>query len=63
MRPVDFARWTTALTALYLEITAALIAILGNAVPGPPRLIAVHLTLSALSLLLTCARPSAGILP
>jgi hypothetical protein len=46
MPPVDFARWTTTLTASYLAITAALIAILGNAVPGRVWLGAVHLTLA-----------------
>ena len=42
---VDFARWTTTLTASYLAVTAALIAILGNTVPGRLWLVAVHLTL------------------
>ena len=62
MRPVDFARWTTTLTASYLAITAALIAILGNTVPGRAWLVAVHLTLSGLLLILNRAKPSAGIL-
>ena len=62
MPPVDFARWTTTLTASYLAITAALIAILGNAVPGRVWLVAVHLTLSGSLLILNRARPSAGIL-
>ncbi len=61
MRPVDFAPWTTTLTASYLAITAALIAIPGNAVPGRTWLVALHLTLSALLLLVNRARPSAGI--
>jgi hypothetical protein len=46
MPPVDFARWTTTLTASYLAITAALIAILGNTLPGRVWLVAAHLTLS-----------------
>ena len=62
MSSIDFARWTTTLTASYLAITAALIAILGNTVPGRTWLVAVHLTLSALLLILNRARPSAGIL-
>ena len=62
MPPADFARWTTTLMASYLAITAALIAILGNAVPGRVWLIAVHLTLSGSFLILNRARPSAGIL-
>jgi len=61
-RSIDFARWTTTLTASYLAITAALIAILGNTVPGRAWLVAVHLTLSGLLLILNRARPSAGIL-
>ena len=56
------ARWTTTLTASYLAITAALIAILGTAVPGRPWLIAVHLALSGSLLILNRARPPAGIL-
>src|SRR5512145_2934376 len=62
MRSVDCARWTTMLTASYLAITGALIGILGTAVPGRAWLIAVHLTLSAVLLILNRARPSAGIL-
>src|ERR671914_629234 len=62
MPPVDSARWTTTLTASYLAITAALIATLGNAVPGRVWLVAVHLTLSASLLFLNRARPSVGIL-
>ena len=61
MRPVDFARWTATLTASYLAITAALIAILGHAVPGRAWLVALHLTLSGLLLILNRARPTAGI--
>ena len=60
--PVDCARWTTTLTASYLAITAALIATLGNTVPGRVWLVAMHLTLSGSLLLLNRARPSAGIL-
>jgi hypothetical protein len=60
MAPVDCARWTTTLTASYLAITAALIAILGNGVPFRVGLVAVHLTLSGLLLILNRARPSAG---
>ena len=59
---VDCARWTTTLTASYLAITAALIAIFGNAVPGRAWLVAAHLTLSGLLLLLNRARSPAGIL-
>src|SRR4030095_211091 len=62
MPPVDCARWTTMLTASYLAITAALIAILGNWVPGRVALVAVPLTLSGSLLILNRARPSAGIL-
>ena len=62
MPPVDCSRWTTTLTASYLAITAALIAILGTNVPGRVWLIAVHLTLSGALLSLNRARPSAGIL-
>ena len=62
MPPIDCARWTTTLTASYLAITAGLIAILGQAVPGRVQLIAVHLTLSASLLILNRARPQAGIL-
>ena len=60
--PVDHARWTTTLTASYLAITGALIAILGTAIPGRPWLVAVHLALSGSLLILNRARPSAGIL-
>jgi membrane-associated phospholipid phosphatase len=62
MPPVDYARWTTRLTASYLAITAALIAVLGNGIPGRIWLVASHLTLSASLLILNRARPSAGIL-
>lgn len=62
MASVDFARWTTALTASYLALTAALIAILGTAVPGRAWLVAVHLALSGSLLVLDRARPRAGIL-
>ena len=62
MPPVDFARWTTTLTASYLAIAASLLAILGDAVPGRVWLVAVRLTLSMSLLILNCARPSAGIL-
>jgi membrane-associated phospholipid phosphatase len=61
MPPADFARWTTTLTASYLAITAALIAMLGTAVPGRVWLVLVHLTLSASLLILNGARRSAGI--
>ena len=60
--PVDCARWTTILTASYLALTAALITILGQSVPGRVGLVALHLTLSAALLILIRARPSAGIL-
>ena len=62
MPPVDFARWTTTLTASYMAITAAVIATLGNAVPGRAWLVAVHLTLVWALLILNRASPSAGIL-
>ncbi len=62
MPPVDFARWTTTLTASYLAITAALIAFVGNTVPGRVWLVAGHVTLSGALLILDRARPSAGIL-
>ena len=62
MSSVDFARWTTTLTASYLAITAALIAILGTGVPGRVWLVAVHLTLSGSLLILNRARRPAGIL-
>jgi len=61
MPPVDFARRTTTLTASYLAITAALIAILGHGVPGRFWLVAAHVTCSALLLILHGARPK-GIL-
>jgi membrane-associated phospholipid phosphatase len=60
--PLDCARWTTRLTASYLAITAALIAILGNGIPGRFWLIAMHLTLSASLLILNRAKPPTGIL-
>jgi hypothetical protein len=47
MAHVDCSRWTTRLTASYLATTAALIAILGNTVPGRVWLVAGHLGLSA----------------
>ena len=62
MSSVDFARWTTTLTASYLAITAALIAILGTGVPGRVWLVAVHLTLSGSLLILNRARRPGGIL-
>src|SRR6187455_2592489 len=62
MPSVDLARWTTTLTASYLAMTAALIAILGTTVPGRVWLVAVHLTLSGLLLILNQARPPAGTL-
>lgn len=62
MPPVDPARWTTTLTASYLAVTAALIAILGDTVPGRGWLIAVHLTLSASLLILNRAQPSVRVL-
>ena len=57
MPPVDFARRTTTLTASYLAITAALIAIFGNGVPGRYWLVAAHVTCSASLLILDRARP------
>ena len=62
MPPVDFARRTTTLTASYLAITAALLAVAGNAVPGRAWLVAGHLTLVGALLILNRASPSAGIL-
>ncbi len=61
MPPVDFARRTTTLTASYLAITAALVAAVGNAVPGRAWLVAGHLTLAGALLILNRASPSAGI--
>jgi membrane-associated phospholipid phosphatase len=58
---VDFARWTTSLTASYLAITALLIASFGSAVPARVQLDAAHLLLSGLLLILNRARPRAGI--
>ena len=57
MPSVDFARWTTTLTASYLALTAALIAILGTSVPGRFWLVAVHLALAGSLLILDRARP------
>jgi membrane-associated phospholipid phosphatase len=48
--------------ASYLAITAALIAILGDAVPGRIWLVAVHLTLAASLLTLNRKKPPVGIL-
>ncbi len=59
---VDFARWTTTLTASYLAITAALMVALGNGVPGRVWLVATHLALGASLLMLNRASPAAGIL-
>ena len=50
------------LTAAYLAITAALIAILGDGVPGRGWLVAAHLTLSASLLILNRANPPVGVL-
>jgi membrane-associated phospholipid phosphatase len=61
MPPVDCPRWTTTLTASYLAITAALIAILGHAVPGRAWLVAAHLGLSGSLLILNRAGAPAGI--
>ena len=63
MMPLDLARWTTTLTASYLAITAALIAILGQTVPGRVWLIAVHVTLAGALVILICARPLGGYPP
>ena len=62
MAHVDCSRWTTRLTASYLATTAALIAMLGNTVPGRVWLVAGHLGLSASLLSLNGAWASAGIL-
>jgi membrane-associated phospholipid phosphatase len=62
MASVDFARWTTTLTASYLAITATLIATLGTTVPGRAGLVAVHLAASGALLILNRAKPAAGIL-
>ena len=48
--------------ASYLAITAALIVIFGNTVPGRVWLVAVHLTLSGSLLILNHAGHQAGIL-
>ena len=58
----QLARSTTMVTASYLAITAALIAIFGGAVTGRGWLVAAHLVLSGSLLILDRARPSAGIL-
>ena len=50
------------LTAAYLAITAGLIAVLGDGVPGRGWLVAVHLTLAASLLILNRANPPVGIL-
>jgi membrane-associated phospholipid phosphatase len=60
MQPLDFARWTVTLTASYLAITAALMAIVGDAVPGCAWLVAVHLATAALLQILNRTRPSKG---
>ena len=57
MLPVDFGRRTTTLTASYLAITAALIAIFGNGVPRRYWLVAAHVTCAASLLILDRARP------
>src|SRR6516225_986880 len=62
MVPIEPARWTETLTALYLAITGALMATLGSGVPGRVWLIASHLMLCGALLILNRARPSAGIL-
>ena len=62
MPSVDFARWTTTLTASYLATTAALVAILGTTVPGRAGWSRLHLTLSGLLLILNRARAPSGIL-
>ena len=62
MSPIEPARWTTTLSASYLAITAALIAIPGHGVPGRVWLIAAHLMLCGALLFLNRARPSAGLL-
>jgi membrane-associated phospholipid phosphatase len=62
MPPVDCARWTTRLTASYLAITAALIAIVGKTVPGRVWLVALHLGLAGSLLILNRAGAPAGIL-
>ncbi len=58
MPPVDCARWTTTLTASYLAITAALVAILGTGVPGRVWLVVMHLTLAGSLPILNRARPT-----
>jgi membrane-associated phospholipid phosphatase len=62
MAGIDFARRTTTLTASYLAITGALIAILGAEVPGRVWLVAIHLSLAGVLLLLNRARQPAGML-
>ena len=57
MPSVDFPRWTTRLTASYLAITAAMIAIRGTAIPNRGWLVAVHVALCASLLMLNRARP------
>jgi len=46
MRTDDLARWTTTLTASYLVVTAALMASLGQSIPGRRWLVAIHLVLA-----------------
>jgi membrane-associated phospholipid phosphatase len=60
--PVDAARWTTTLTASYLSVTAALIAIRGATVPRRAWLVAVHLALAASLVILDRRKPPAGML-
>src|SRR5580765_6887357 len=62
MPSVDFAHRTTRLTASYLSITAALVAIFGSTVRGRAWLVAVHVMVAAGLLVLDRARPSEGIL-
>ena len=62
MPPLILARWTTTLTASYLAITAALIAVFGNGVPFRGWLVAAHATLFGSLLILNRASPSAGML-
>jgi len=62
MPSVDFARPTTTVTASYLLITGALVAIHGAAVRGRVWLIALHVAVAGSLLILDRARPPSGIL-
>lgn len=60
--PVDCARWTTRVTASYLAITAALVAVFGDTVPGRVWLVALHLGIAGSLLRLNRAAATPAIL-